>query len=100
MVVPDERVDERLLDPGQLAEGDVGLLQLAVLDLLGDHVLHENTDALAGRVLMLHQGSGRRLGGVRQHDDHHLLGLRLAAPMPVLRWIDVAVGLGGLGVEK
>jgi hypothetical protein len=36
VVVTDEPVDDGLLDPGELAEGHLRLLQLAVLHLLRD----------------------------------------------------------------
>ena len=41
MVVADQAVDDGLLDAGQFPKGDLGLLELAVLHLLGDDLLDQ-----------------------------------------------------------
>ena len=67
---------ERAADLVQIAEGQVGAVQLAVVQARADEIANQRVDLL--RVGVGH-GAGRGLDAVGQHDHRRLAGLRAGA---------------------
>ena len=86
-----EHPQEGLRDQAQVGEGEVGLVELAVVQAVVDDGADQAADLGRRR---LDQGAAGRLDGVGDHQHAHHLVLRLGAGIAVLLLGDV----GGVGV--
>src|SRR5438067_3225873 len=73
VVHAEEQLAERVLDPLDVAEGEIAFVELTVADALVDDSIDHRADRLG---ILLAERSDRRLGAVRQHHDPRFLALR------------------------
>ena len=101
MIHPQQLGDERLPDPFDIAQGQVALVELAVIEPLLDDPRDHRPD---GHLVARGQGTDRGLHAVGQHDQGRLARLRLGADVAVARLVHrlgrlVALG-GALPAER
>src|SRR3989304_8035368 len=93
VIHPEELLHEGLADLLEVAQGEVGLVELAVFEALPDDRRDHRPDR---GLVALDERAYRRLDAIGEHEDGGLLALRLGADMAVGRRIDV-VWPAGLG---
>ena len=96
MIDTAQRDLERLGDAGELAEGEIGVVELALGEAFVDHAVDQLLDRLD---VALAAGSNHRLAGVGHHHDRGLAGLGPGAGVGEQRGVHAGVGACGLAVE-
>src|SRR5216683_5328044 len=86
VVYAGEQRHERLLDTGQIAQGEVAVVELAFFEALADDPLDQVLDSFAR---MVARRTRRGLGAVREHQDRCLARLRPRPRIGKQRRVDV-----------
>src|SRR5215467_3234564 len=93
-----EQGDERLFDAGQVAQGEIAVVELAFLEALADDAIDQLLDRLAGVVA---SGAGGRFGAVGEHEDGCFTGLWPRARVREQRRVDrIRHSFRGLLIEE